>query len=380
VPSSESVPDFIQYLDLTIYDASPQDLVDNALEYLQTLLPEWQPRENNMEIMLLEAQAVMVSEIIATINRLPGGLMAILLQLFDIHYDLGAPPLVLLRFDMVIPGEHHIPQGTSARLHIADGIEPVIFATDVELTIPAGEVTGVVQATGNRFTTDANNVPAEVTLELLDSIIYVSSVRTESEVGDGRDPEDDIAYFTRGKLRMNRLTDALSLPRHYEAFTLENPIFTQAQAVDNWDNSVATPGTVPGWITVVVYGAGRLASTAEKSALQQELQARSLVNLGVLVIDPILVEQNVDVSLVGLPEFTVERLTSDVDAAIRSYLDPSNWPWSQTLRRLELATVISNVVGVDYIITLTEPVGDVALTSPAMLITPGDINIDVIAT
>lgn len=88
--SGGTSPDISQYVDLRVYDKDPTDILRTALTELQSRLPGWTPREDNTEVMLLEALAVEISEAVYAINRLPNSVMTALMRLYGIERDAGA--------------------------------------------------------------------------------------------------------------------------------------------------------------------------------------------------------------------------------------------------------------------------------------------------
>lgn len=370
-------PDVTPYFDLRINDKDPQDIFDVAVDDLKQVLPEWVPRETNTEVMLLEAIGMQVAENIFAINRLPDGIVEVLLQLFGIVRSNGVPPVASVTFHMINNVGYTIPAGTALRLELPGDVEPIIFTTDMDLTIPALSTTGTVTATGNRYTTDANGVVAATVLEMLDSIIAVDFADLAADITSGVDPEDDASYFDRAMVRLSRLNDTLVLPRHFAARALEQPYVGRAIAIDNWDGTGATPGTVAGHITVAVYGPNRFNTTGEKNALLAILDAESLAQLGVHVVDPNLNTQNVTVSVQGLAGYDTATIVSNLTADLQSYLSPMTWAGGSVIRQTEIITLINNSEGVDYIISLTTPGSDVTMTGNAPLPVAGTINITV---
>jgi uncharacterized phage protein gp47/JayE len=370
-------PDFTEYIQLSLYDLDPQDVFENARDAYQVEVPEWVPREGSTEVLLMEALGQEVAEGIFAINRLPDGIMEALLKLFGIERDAGSPPVASLTFAVAGTLGYTIPVGASARLALAGGLEPIIFTTDTELVIPPGDATGVVSATGDRFSADANNIAANTDLEFLESIISVESVELTSIITGGTDPEDDAAYFARGVARFSRLSETLVLPGHFQAYALENTAVERAFAIDNWDSVGGAPGDDPGHITVAVYGNGTTLSSPAKSALQAEMEALALSNLVVHVIDPTITAVNVTATVKALAGYDTVEVDTAVTQAVTDYLDPQTWGWGGTVRRFELASIMDQVEGVDYVVSITTPASDLALTGYAPLADAGTIAITV---
>src|SRR5690242_18598218 len=95
-----SNPDLTEYIDLALVDLDPQDLFDASLLLARTTFPEWQPREGNIEVVLMEVLAEMVSESIFAINRLPGAMTEVFLSMYGVDRDEGVAPTVTLKFFM----------------------------------------------------------------------------------------------------------------------------------------------------------------------------------------------------------------------------------------------------------------------------------------
>lgn len=252
-------PDVRPYVDLTLNDKDPQDLYANAVATLKTNLPEWREREGNTEVLLLEALALQVSEGIFAINRLPSAITEILAKLFGITRDAGAAPIANLEFTMINSTGNTIPAGTRVRLDL--NTISIVFATNTQLVIPNGSSTGQVLATGDVFTSVANSVD-DTFVQLMDSLLYVNTVKIIDPVTGGRDAETDSTYFTRAAQRFSRLNDTLVLPQHFVASTLEDPIFQRALALDNYTPAtlttptgvVATPFASGGTLASATYG------------------------------------------------------------------------------------------------------------------------------
>jgi uncharacterized phage protein gp47/JayE len=373
-------PDFSEYITLPLNDRDPQDVFDDAIVNLKSYFPEWTPREGNMEVLLLEALALEVAEAIFAINRLPDAIAEILLSMLDIERFSGTPPKVDIRFELGITTGTTIPAGVTAVLSLDEGYEPIIFTIDNELVIPPGVTSGIVSATGDRYTSDANGIVSGTLLEVQDALTYVNYAKTNSIVTGGIDPEEDIEFLTRGVQRMERLTTTLLLPRHFETAALESPLIKRAKAIDNY-NSVADiekngpVGNDPGYIAVAVYSENEAVPTAEKDRLQAFFDVNSMANLVVTIIDPTVTP--IDISA----EIHVENgaLDSDVidavEAALIEHFNTEVWPWSEKVRRNEIISIITNVPGVDYVESVTEPDQDITLPGVANLVKTGVLNI-----
>ena len=370
-------PDITQYTNLTLYDKDPQDIVDAALVTLQSRLPEWTPSETNLELALIEAMALEVAESIYAINRLPEVMVEVLLTLYGITRDSGSAPTVDVTFTMADDAGYVIPAGTEVSIPISDE-ENLSFFTDESLTIPEGETSGTVSTTATESTIAANGIDIGTECELVDAIEAVDTVVTDTEIAGGVAPETTEAWLTRGIQRLQRLTDTLVIPDHFTQLALEQTYVVRANAIDNYDpESGNDPGDDAGHITVVVYGDGANVSAPNKTTLLTLLENNAAGNLGVHLIDPTIETVDVTATVKKLASYDSTVVLNSVVDALEAYLSPSTWAWSGTVRVNELITLISNVAGVDYLVSMSEPATDISVGADSVLVNAGTITITV---
>jgi uncharacterized phage protein gp47/JayE len=371
-------PDLRSYVDLTLDDRTPQELFDEAIAAAATKLPGWNPREGHTAVVLIEALALVIWELIATLNRVPGAVADILFQLYGVTRDTGTAPAVDVTFTLSDTAGHTVPAGTRLRLTLGNG-ETVEFATDASLIVAAGASSGTVASTGETPTTEANGTAAGTAITVLDAIAFVESAATASEVAGGTDPETTDEWRDRASQVLARLVNTLVLPGHFTAAVLEDTRVYRATSVDNYDpGQVGNPGDHPGHLTTYVLGSdGALLTAAIKDELFGVLDPKALANLAIHVADPTITPVDVTVTVVhkaGHDPATVEQAVTD---ALTAYLNPETWPWAATVRRNELIALIDGVTGVDYVDTLDAPAGDVALPGVANLADAGTLTITV---
>ena len=93
-------PDLFAYVDLRIYDKTPDDIKNAAMATLAASMPEWEPHSTNVEVLLMEALAIEVAEAVFSINRLPQAMVEIFLGLFGIDRLPGVEPKTTVRFNV----------------------------------------------------------------------------------------------------------------------------------------------------------------------------------------------------------------------------------------------------------------------------------------
>lgn len=372
-------PDIQPYVGLELFDLDPQDVFEIAVANLQFDFPDWEPREGNVEVQLLEAISVAFAEVIFAINRLPDGIFEALLKAFGLERNIGTPPTVDLLFQLGDDLGTVIPAGTTATLTLVDGTE-VDFQTDVELTIDEGDFDGVVSATSSQYTSDANGAPANTVLTIVDSIASVDFVKTNTVVTGGLDPEEDEEFFTRGTQTLQRLTSALVLPYHFETFAVEQEYVERAFGIDNYnpDSDLDLNGPVgndAGHMTVAVYGENELVSAPNKSALLSAMDELAYANLILHVIDPQITEFDVVATVQVDSTYDHAQVISAIEAELRTFYSPMTWNWGGIIRLNELIALISNVEGVDFVTTMTTPNANITLTGVANLALVDNITI-----
>lgn len=370
-------PDLSQYVDLRIYDKDPTDILQAAIEDLRSRLPEWVPREDNTEVMLLQSMAVEVAEAVYAINRLPSSIMVALMKLYGIERDAGEFARVDVEIEVVNTMGYTIPARTRLLLPAQQGYGSAVFETTHTLVIPQGYTKGSVPATATIVTDAANGVPAQTRMEVLDSSHFINNVRTVTMVVGGRDPEGDQEWFDRGVQRFGRLTDTLVVPRHFELAAMERPEVQRARALDNY-NADAGSGVVgdhPGHLTMALYGDSSPLSTAEKQAVLDSFIDRKFAPLILHYVDPVITV--VDVTMIVKPNegFTNARVVDAVTDAMRNWLNTDTWPWKATVYVNEIIGLVSELPEVDYVTQLVAPATNVQLNGAAPLATLGNISV-----
>lgn len=372
-----SSPDLLQqYVDLTVYDRSPQDLVDRALVDAASKFPGWVPRAGNKEVVQLEAIALVIAELIYGVNRVPAAVTEILVRLFGVERSNGAAATATATFTLTDAAGHTVPAGTHVRLDLDDGTA-LVFTTDADLVVAPAATEGTVAITADTATDVANGAAVATALSVLDPISFVESAELATTASGGTNPEDVGTYLQRAVQRFARLTDTLVLARHFTAAALDDVRVARATTIDR-SNGAGVEGTANGHVAVAVSGAGGAAlSGPVKTEIEAALEAKALANLDVHVIDPTVTAVAVTVTVKALAGFLAADVQDAVAAAIDAYLDPDAWDWGGTVRRNELIALIDLAAGVDYVDTLTLPAADVVLAGVAPLANAGAITVTV---
>jgi hypothetical protein len=366
-------PDYTEYIDLSIYDKDPIDIVEAGKATLQARIPDWVPSNTNIEVMLMEALAVEVGETIYSLNRLPETMLRVLLALYGVPRDAGTPPTVDVRFYPYDGSDYVIPAGTEVSILTTTG-EYMSFYTDEEDWMYGNPRTISCTAVAN--TNIANGIPSGTAASVIDAVIGVEYAETDSDVVNGALPETVEAWTARGVQVLQRLVSTLVIPEHFTAAALENPLVYRATTIDNYDPLTGpNPGDNPGYVTVAVYGTTGPLTNGQMTTIQSTLQPIANANLIVSVIEPVVSDIDVEVVFVQKEGYDPSLVRDAVDARLREYLNPLSWEWGKDVRVYELVSVIDQVEGVDYVDEVVEPVGNVAVGGPSGLANAGIIAV-----
>lgn len=373
---TSDTPDLSQYRDLRIYDRDAESLYEVAEQDLIMKLPDWAPREDATEVMLLQALALQVSETMFAINRLPGGIMQILMQMYGVQRDEGSFPNAEITVRVADTFGHTIPAGTRFSLEMPMDQGTIVFATTEAAEVAVGETTVTITALGEEFTSLANNTPVGTSVELLDSISFVERAQLAIPVFGGRDAESDTEWVARGSARLRRLSDALVIPDHFTVAALEYASVSRAVTLDTYNPDSPTPANAPGHITVALFGQSGVLTAEQKEEIRQDLMSSAIANLTVHIADPTITTIDVTVTVKRGTGFTEDSVRASVIAKLQQYLNPNTWPWETTLRYNELIARIDGAEGVDYVVDVVSPAADVSLTGVAPLTQLGTVTVN----
>jgi hypothetical protein len=374
-------PDLSAYIDLRIFDVTDQAMIATGLAAAKLNLPGWVPREGNTEVLIMESLALEMAEAIVAVNRLPGAVIAAFLLIAGVDRDFGAAPIATATFTLGDTVGHTIPGGTRVYLSLDDGSSVTFLVEPPGLTVAPGGSTGTVSIIGDTFTDAANGIATGVTLVMADPVPFIEHIQLATDVADGRSIETDSDWRNRGVARLSRLSDALVLPRHFEAAALERPEVARAVALDLWDGSGGAPGDDPGHITIAVLGDGGAALSApQKAAILAALEEQAVAILVVHVIDVTVVTVPLAVTVHLRDGFDSTITSNAIKDAIADYVDPLTWQWGGVIRLNEIISLVDRVSGVDYVTaaTINAVAGNYTISGAASLPKSGTVTVTVV--
>jgi hypothetical protein len=205
-------PNFLNYINLTVNDKEITDVYDEAIEYAQTAMPEFTPRVGTVENALLEAVSHTTGSLIATINRLPDGLMEGLLNLMGFSRIEATAGTGTVEIELSVNTGATIVAGTVFSYDVYDGagvLTQYLYETINDITIASGDTTGSVSV----IASDPSlypDTPTPSNLTVVSSTPFILSATLTSLASLGTDTETDAEYFNRAVTYLGSLSSSIT--------------------------------------------------------------------------------------------------------------------------------------------------------------------------
>lgn len=371
-PLSQPPPDLGAYVDLRPFDPPDQELIDAMISHYGILNPGWIAREGNTEVLLMETLALGTAEAAVAVNRLPGAVVEAILHMANVDRDYGAPATCQATVTLADGLGYTIPTGT--RFYLTLPTSTVVFLLEPpDVQIASGQTSATLNLISNTNTAAGNGVEPGTRLLLADQLHMVHTVELTTVVTGGRDPETTEVWRDRGVARFRRFSDALVVPRHFDAALDEDPRVGRVLTIDLWDGSVVTPGVPgdnPGHVTVAVIGPdGFELPAADLTALETTVEGQAAAMLDVHVVNAVIDELTIAATVNTAADYDQATVLAAAELRIREYLDPLTWPASEPVRHYELISELDRVPGVNYVVSVTinAAAADYTLSGPRAL-------------
>ena len=277
-----------------------------------------------------------------------------------------------------------VPAGTV--LAITPSASDVSYAFQVadDVVVPPGSTTvSAVECLALIAGAEASDITGAV--EVIDQLVFVTSVTLDQPTFGGADAEADADYLARLSALLTLLSPRPILPADFALLvSQEVEGVARAVAIDLYNPGPPVDTNCPRCVTVVcVDAAGQPLPPATKQEVDDLLQAQREVNFLVFVEDPTYTTIDVSFAVTSYPGYDPADVASRVISQLTTYLSPAGWgvpPYGDTsarswindtdVRYLEIAEQINRVDGVHYINTLALGVSGGAL-GQADLTLPG---------
>ena len=352
------------------------DMAEQAIDLMEAARPGLVMRNASPETVLIEALALAAADVSNAANAAVATLAELLLSTFyEVPRMPGSPAVgaVTVTFDTIVSTT--IPAGTGFVLSDY-GIE---VAATADVVVSSSD-TAVVQVATVNATSLVNGADSTAAVDVLDVIPNALIVEVSSEFVGGVDPEDDLAYLERARVRLARVTNSLVVPDHFSAYVLEDGRAVNAATIRAWDGTGTAPapgaGTDAGEVTVVTYGRGGNLSETTRTELASVMQAITAAGVTVHVNPATVTSVAVTTTVKAVSGFTAEEVTAAVEAEVAAFLNPETWRIGAEVIKNQLQDRITSLSSVDYVVSLTAPSADVTLAHDAVA-SAGTITVSV---
>lgn len=226
------MPDYI----IEPLDTDPESLAQDAVSYIQSFFPNWQPSDAQLDYIIIRAFALkaaiiadMASRVQRSIYRTFGS------SITNIQPLPSAFANAVLTFTALDTLGHTIPSGTLIGLIDANGdIHLFSLLSDAVIPAASNSITGTVEAVEEG--TDSNALSGEAVL--VEQIDWIESVSTFSVSSGGADAEDDDTYLNRLTANLGLMAPRPILAKDFALISRNVIGVWRAAAVDNF-----LPGT-----------------------------------------------------------------------------------------------------------------------------------------
>lgn len=352
------------YIDYPI-DSDPQDILSDAYAYLQSVIPGWDPSAGQLDVWLLEAISSSAAELRTVASSVPADIFrwfgANLINLPPIDATAATSTITI---NVVDNRGYTIPDGTQVSIDKTGSDSPV-FTVVGDQTIAVGTTSKsgipIVAVDPGADSSAAGTVGGVVNLQ--DPLAFVTSMTLDAITSGGVDAELDTDYLNRLAAQLQLLAPRPILANDFAVFARSIPGVFRSTAIDGYNpGPPPTSGNARTVSVAAIDSAGNPVSSAIKAAVIADLQARREVNFQVFVVDPTLNYVDITYTVKALVGYDPTTLVASINADLRAYLNPSTWgvlaggdphDWANitTVRYLEIAQIINDVAGVDYITT-----------------------------
>jgi len=351
-------PDFVPYIDLTVYDTDPTQIEDDALQYARLNLPEFNPRNGTVENAIIEAAAYMTNNMVLAINRLPNGLMEGLLTLMGYSRTEAtrSTGVVEIQLTSSAPlGGVTIVAGTVFAYDVFDSggaLTQYLFETLTDFTIPEGSSVGstTVQGVAAQQYPD---IPVPQLLTVVSATPYILEVNLTTLTTVGTNSETDEEYFDRGKKYLASLSAAIVTSSQMTNYIAQAyPTIGRFKVYDLTDstNLLFSASNVAGKVTVALCDqTGDPLTTAQKTTVSADVNSRVVAGLDIDLVDMVLVSVDVTATVSVVAGYSSAEVSQNVSTAIEQYLSVAGWDWAQSVDSRILSSIASRVEGVKYV-------------------------------
>ena len=383
-------PDFSDYVDLTPYDTTVANILEEGITQARALIPQWTPRVGQIETTIMEAVAYQTANLSNAANRLPASTVETLLKLAGITRSNGTKATATITINFTDTTGYTIPSGTPFVNYGTDGAA-YVYLLDDDATVASGanQLTSkavTAQAVGTTFNTPSNGA----TLQVLSTIPYVSTTVFDTKPSGGLNSETDSEYFTRGTTALASHSSVLATEEQIRSFVITNYTASVYRVkaynlrrysdrnIVTFGGTSNTGGKHKGYILVSIAGQNvntgefvkdATVAAADISTISTAISAKTGTGVTVEVNNAELIGIGVTLEAYKTSSAAAGTVQTAIQTALTSYLDPDTWNWGEVVRANEIISLVDGVSGVDYVksVTLSLPEEEVVCATTADL-------------
>lgn len=345
--------------------ASPSQLLQQFLNFMQQTYPGYTPQSGNLEYIMAVIFASWASDVA---NQASQGSAELFnqfgQQLIGVQPENGSSATAVITIMAIDTQGYTLPAGTQFLLDNAVG-----FTSIQSVTIPSGQQSANVTIAAVSSGSDSNGAGSQTGAVLNQQINWVLSVGIVTEASSGTDPETSDAY-------LNRLANQLQLmaPRPVTAgdfgtFAVnfqpaagtDQQEVGRATAIDGYDPNALTYGNEREVAVCVTDSSGNALNSDTMTAVRLWLESLREVNFIINVVAPSYSPIYVSCSVVRNTAYSAATVQSNIQSALVTLLSPTNWGLSSSgsLAWVNQPTIYGSVVestiqqtsGVDHVVT-----------------------------
>lgn len=369
-PEASDIPE-VESLNLLEYGGE-QDLVNTAIAHAQNALPEWQPRESNTEVVLLESLALIMGVEALALQVVPSHIVEQLMGLYGVVRHSGFLAEGRAQFQVAASAPlQSIPKGTRLRYSLEETEETVDFLTIEAIEIVTTETLfGSVAIEAEESGIESNGIPAGAALEVVDALPFVDEAIVSLATTGGETDEDDESFNLRAAAILSRMNSTLVIPDNFTSAALSDPRVSRALTLDLYNPEGVPKTPVAGHVTVAVLGdGGNPLSDTIMTEISEELEYQALASLNTHVIPPTLTTVNITCTVKRANGYLADVAIADIEEGLRAWLDPNAWDWSPVVEQ-------NAIIGKLYELPSVASVVSVNASTPL----PGDAPLPVLGT
>lgn len=356
-----------RYISLPV-ETDPDVLVQDAYAKLQELVPGWEPNEGNLDTWLLQTGAWLASALGDIAKDVPEEIFRYFgEEILQVQPKVASYATFLATWTALDTNGYIIPAGTIVGVRAPTGdLMPFAVAAQATITAGATTATGVVMTATNPGADSSGLVTTGSAVTLIDALPWVSSVVGTTPTAGGADGETTDEYMDRLVDEFQLLSPRPILAQDYGPIVRHIEGIDRAYVLNLYKADTNTSGVEKAVTVAVTDENGNAVSSTLKGQAYDLLTSMREINMLIYVVDPQYQNIAIVYNVNSVPNVDIAALKTDIDAALTDAISPKNWGkvevgtdilpyWrpDPKVRYLDVAQIILNVNGTDYINSLT---------------------------